>query len=97
MSLYEQVQVTGHDLLCHYPQSVPGGSRTDQLLTAGRGPAAQDRAAVLRAPHHVMAQATDATCGNLQLSGHAGDYTHGFCQTQRSSSRPKTATPSRGV
>ena len=97
MSFHEQMHVLGQDLPCHYPPSVPGGSPVDQLLAAGRDPAAQDRAAVLRAPHHVISEATDATCGNLQLPGHAGDYTHGLCQTQRSACRLKTAVSPRGV
>jgi hypothetical protein len=97
MSFHEQVHVMGHDLPCCYSPSAHGGSRADQLLTVGRDPVTQGRAAVLRAPRHVISQATDATCENLQLPGHAGDYTHGLCQNQRSLRRLKTAVPSRGV
>jgi hypothetical protein len=45
----------------------------------------------------VTPEIADATCGNLHLPGHAGDYTHHLCQTSRFPNRPKTAIPSRGA
>jgi hypothetical protein len=45
----------------------------------------------------VITEVVHATCGNLHLPGHAGDYTHRLCQTKRFPRRLKTAVPSRGA
>ena len=97
MSYHEQVHVIRHDLQRHHPPPMPGGFRADRLRTAGRNRAAQHRAAILRAPHHVIPEVADTTCGNLHLPGHASDYTDGLCQTIRFPCRLKTAVPSRGA
>ena len=97
MSRHQQVPVISHDLDCHHPPPTPGGFRRDQPRTAPPDPASKDRAAALQATHHVIPKATDTTCGNLHLPGHAGDCTHSLCQTTRFRCRPKTALPSRGA
>jgi hypothetical protein len=97
MSLYEQVYVIRHDLQRDDPPAVFAGFRADQFLTPGRYRAAEDRPTVLRAPCNVIPKIVDATCGYLHLPDHAGDYTHGLCQTTRFPRRLKTAAPSRGA
>jgi hypothetical protein len=97
MSVYEQVHVIGHDLERHRPPAILADPRTNQLCTPADDPAAQDEAAIPQAPHDVIPQAEDATCGNLHVPGHAGDYTHRLRQIVRFFRRLKTATPSRGV
>jgi hypothetical protein len=96
MSVHEQVHVIGRDLQRHHTPAITG-PRTDQLRTPARGPAAQDQAAIPRAPHGVMPQVEDATFGNLHVPGHAGDYTHRLCQTTRFPRGPKSAAPRRGA
>jgi hypothetical protein len=97
MSVHEQVHVIGHDLQRHDPPATITGPRIDQLRTPARGRATQNQAAIHRAPHDVTPQVEDATCGNLHVLGHAGDYTHRLCQTTRFRRRPKTVAPSRGA
>jgi hypothetical protein len=97
MNLHQHVHVIGHDHQRHHPPAMPTGLRPDQLLTLARDPASQDRAAIPRAPQHVISGAAQATTGHLHFSGHAGDYTHRLCQTTRLRCRPKTAIPSRGA
>ena len=74
MSFHRQVHVISHDLQRHHPPPMLGGFRAGRRLTAGVNRAAQHRAAVLRAPHHVISEVADTTCGNLHLPGHASDY-----------------------
>lgn len=97
MSLHEQVHVTGHDLHRHHSPAALAGLRADQLRSPARHPDAEDHAAALRAPHHVIPEIADATCGNLHLPGHACDSKHPLRQNTRFPRRPKTAIPSRGT
>jgi hypothetical protein len=83
MSFHEQVHVIGHDFPRHKSPAVTAGIGADQLLTPALDPASQDRGVVLRAPHHLIPKVANATCGNLHLPGHAGDYTYDLCQTTR--------------
>ena len=96
MSIHQQVHLIRHHLQRHHPLAVLTGLGADQFLTPGASTPAQHRAAVLRAPHDVISRAVGATCGNLHVPGHAGDYTHRLCQTTRLR-RLKTAVPSRGA
>ena len=96
MSFHEQVHLTGHDRQRHHRPAVLAGLRADQLFTPARDSASHNRAAPPWA-HHVIPETTDATCGNPHMPGHAGDYTHGLCQTTRFTCRLKTALLSRGA
>jgi hypothetical protein len=97
MSLHEQVHMTRHNLQRHHPPPVLAGLRADQLLTPDSDRAAEDRTAVLRAPHHVIPKVVHPASANPHLPAHAGDYTHSLRQTTRFPCHPKTALPSRGA
>ena len=97
MSFHQQAHVIGHDLHRHDAPVMLAGLRADQILTASGNPAREDRPLVPRAPRNVIPGLVHPTSGHLHLPGHAGDYTHGLCQTTRSPGRLKTALPSRGA
>jgi hypothetical protein len=97
MSYHKQVHMIRLDLQRYHPPAAAAGLRVDQPLAAAPDPASQDRAAVHRAQHDVIAQITDATSGNLHLPGHARDYTHPLCQSSRFPRHPNTAALSRGA
>lgn len=76
MSSHQQAHVVGHDLQCHDLPVMRGRLLPDELIAAKTHRTSQNRAAVLRAPHHVVADVVYATRGSSHLTGHAAQYTH---------------------
>jgi hypothetical protein len=68
--LDEQVHVAGHDLEGHDPPPVRGGPFPGQFPQPGSVTVLQDRAPVLRAPHHAQAELMRGASGYLHVMLH---------------------------
>jgi len=97
MSRHEQVYVTGHDVQRHHRPAALAALHANQHSTPDAHSPRRDRAAALRAPHDVIPEVIHPVSRYLHFPGHAGDSTHGLCQTGRFPCRLTTATPSRGA
>jgi hypothetical protein len=70
VGLDEQMHVVRHHLKRHDLPAVLVGLGADQLLKAVLHPAAKDRAAILRAPHHVVPEVRRRTGRSAYLTSH---------------------------